>query len=193
MKKEYRNAARTRRMIRSAFAELLGEKKTLEELTVAELAERADIAKSTFYNHYTDLYAVAEEYENELLARLSDGIEKASMDSTADFDAYIRSILMFLQAHEETYRHAIASPDTKFFIEKLKSVIARQLLEKGDAFHLSADQSERHVQIRFLTNACVDTICDYYRGTLNAPFDTVGETLIKLIKRLSLAGAKTDG
>ena len=47
-------------MIRAAFVELLGEKKNMETITVGELAERADIAKSTFYNHYDDVYAVAE-------------------------------------------------------------------------------------------------------------------------------------
>mgnify|MGYP003296140577 CR=1 FL=1 len=65
MKKEYRNVTKTRKMIRLAFSELLGEKKNMESITVSELVERADIAKSTFYNHYEDIYAVAEEFENE--------------------------------------------------------------------------------------------------------------------------------
>ena len=46
MKKEYRCTLRTKKMIRAAFAELLGEKKNMETITVGELAERADIAKS---------------------------------------------------------------------------------------------------------------------------------------------------
>ena len=48
MKKEYRCTARTKKMIRAAFVELVGEKKNMETITVGELAERADIAKSTF-------------------------------------------------------------------------------------------------------------------------------------------------
>ena len=48
MKKEYRNSTRTKKMIRSAFVDLIEEKKLLNSITVAELAERADIAKSTF-------------------------------------------------------------------------------------------------------------------------------------------------
>ncbi len=53
MKKEYRCTLRTKKMIRAAFVELLGEKKNMETITVGELAERADIAKSTFYNTTT--------------------------------------------------------------------------------------------------------------------------------------------
>lgn len=70
MRKTYRNAERTRRMIRQAFAELLAEKRTMGSISVSELTARADIAKSTFYNHYADIYAVAEEFENELVAML---------------------------------------------------------------------------------------------------------------------------
>ena len=61
MKREYRNSTRTKKMIRTAFAELIGEKKMISNISVSELAERADIAKSTFYNHYEDIYAVADE------------------------------------------------------------------------------------------------------------------------------------
>ena len=50
MKKEYRSTARTKKMIREAFVELLGEKKSIESITVGELVDRANIAKSTFYN-----------------------------------------------------------------------------------------------------------------------------------------------
>ena len=71
MKREYRNTARTKRMIKAAFGDLLSSKKSIEKITVSELAEKADIAKSTFYNHYDDVYAVAEEFENDILCSVS--------------------------------------------------------------------------------------------------------------------------
>ena len=46
MKREYRNSIRTKKMIREAFAELIGEKKRISNISVSELAERADIAKA---------------------------------------------------------------------------------------------------------------------------------------------------
>ena len=83
MKKEYRCTARTKKMIRAAFVELLGEKKNMETITVGELAERADIAKSTFYNHYDDVYAVAEEFENELIAKLSAVLDEIELERSS--------------------------------------------------------------------------------------------------------------
>ena len=58
--------AKTERAIRSAFLELRA-KKPLERITVKELCQRAEIHKSTFYDHYEDLYALSDALENQVL------------------------------------------------------------------------------------------------------------------------------
>ena len=47
VKKNYRNAVRSKKMIRQAFLELLQEK-PCEKITVTDIAQRADLNRSTF-------------------------------------------------------------------------------------------------------------------------------------------------
>jgi rubrerythrin len=94
-------------MIRAAFVELLGEKKNMETITVGELAERADIAKSTFYNHYDDVYAVAEEFENELLAKLSAVLDEIEHEGVTEYESCLKKIIEFLKENEDNYRKAL--------------------------------------------------------------------------------------
>lgn len=61
-----RRAARTQKALKSAMLELL-KKKEISKITVAELAERADIGRGTFYLHYTDPYDLLDKIENEAL------------------------------------------------------------------------------------------------------------------------------
>ena len=70
-KKENRSARRSRRLIRQAFLELL-EEKSFDKITVLELADRADVNRSTFYAHYPDIYGVAEEIQNEIIQRYTE-------------------------------------------------------------------------------------------------------------------------
>ena len=65
---------KTRRAIQSAFIEL---RKTtpLEKIKVRDLCKIALINKSTFYNHYDDVFALSEEMENELLTRCMNDFE----------------------------------------------------------------------------------------------------------------------
>ena len=184
MKKEYRCVTRTKKMIRVAFVELLGEKKNMENITVGELAARADIAKSTFYNHYDDVYAVAEEFENELIEKLSATLDEIKVKNATEYEEYIRKVIDFLKENEDVYRKAITSSDIRFFIEKLKAIISKKIFEESTVLPFSQNKAERYAQVRLLTNACVDTMVDYFKGTLNMTLDEVGELIISFLNRL---------
>lgn len=57
---------RTRKCIKDAFIELR-KTKSIEKITVKELAALASINKATFYSHYTDIYDLSEQLEEETI------------------------------------------------------------------------------------------------------------------------------
>ena len=57
---------RTKRSIANAFLELR-KQKSIEKITVKELAELAYINKATFYTHYHDIYDLSDQLENEFM------------------------------------------------------------------------------------------------------------------------------
>ena len=65
-RKEYRNAIRSRQLIRRAFMELLNEK-SFEKITATDIIKRADINRSTFYAHYPDARGLMDEILNEIV------------------------------------------------------------------------------------------------------------------------------
>jgi AcrR family transcriptional regulator len=56
---------RTRSLLHKAFVELLHEK-DFQHLTVQDIAERAMVNRATFYDHYTDKYALMNDYVRDL-------------------------------------------------------------------------------------------------------------------------------
>ncbi len=184
MKKEYRCVARTKRMIRLAFTELLDEKKNIESITVSAIVKRADIAKSTFYNHYSDVYSVAEEFENELINELSVTLDEIAVVDSTEYEKYIKKLIEFLEENEDIYSRVIMSSNVRFFIDKLKLIVSKKMFEESTVFSLSQNKSERYAQIRFLTNASVDTMVDYFKGTLDVSLNKVGDIIISLLNRL---------
>ena len=93
-------------------------------------------------------------------------------------------IIGFLKENEDIYRKAVTSSDVRFFIEKLKSIISKKVFEESATLPFSQNKAERYAQIRFLTNACVDTMVDYFKGTLDMTLDEVGELIISFLNRL---------
>ena len=64
-----RKALKTKKLIKNALAELL-QNKNLKDITVQEVAQKADISRTTFYNYYYDVYDIYEQLEKEVLAEL---------------------------------------------------------------------------------------------------------------------------
>lgn len=66
-KREDRRVIRTKKAIRTAFAELIAEKE-YKDITVTDIAQRADINRKTFYNYYHNTEDLLADIENEAVA-----------------------------------------------------------------------------------------------------------------------------
>lgn len=65
MKQPYRNSERSKQMIKDALISLLN-KKSLSEVTVADIVRTASINRGTFYNHYGNPIEILEEMKQEI-------------------------------------------------------------------------------------------------------------------------------
>ena len=48
----------------------------------------------------------------------------------------------------------------------------------------STKSAEKYAQIRFLTNACVDTMVDYFKGNIDLSLDEVGGVIIDFLNKM---------
>lgn len=66
---------KTKKALRSAFFQLRA-KKPVRCIKIAELCQLADVNKTTFYAHYEDIYALAEDVEKRLLYKIISSIPR---------------------------------------------------------------------------------------------------------------------
>ncbi len=64
---------KSKNAIKDAFLDLR-KKKTLKNITVKELCEKAMVNKSTFYSHYTDIFDLTDKLENEIIFSIVNSI-----------------------------------------------------------------------------------------------------------------------
>ena len=70
-----RRIRKTKHQLRQSLTALLKEK-PVQDITVRELADLADINRGTFYLHYRDVYDLLNQIEEELLGELESVLEK---------------------------------------------------------------------------------------------------------------------
>ena len=68
-KKIDKRIIKSKRAIREAFFSLIKEK-SINKVTIKDIAERAEIDRKTFYNYYPSIFVLQNEFENELIDNL---------------------------------------------------------------------------------------------------------------------------
>ena len=113
-KKTDRRVLKTKKAIRNAFAELLS-KKELQEITIKDIAEKADINRKTFYAHYSGVYQVVDEIENDIVSEFSELLRGVDLN------------------------HCIKNPNDVF--EKLTAIINSNIEFYGDLMQINKNSS----------------------------------------------------
>ena len=86
---------RTRKNIINAFLTLRSEK-SIEKITIKELAEKAKIHKATFYLHYHDIYELSESLEKEVVEDIIHGLSDPAclLTNSSRFNEELYCLLM---------------------------------------------------------------------------------------------------
>ena len=119
---------RTKESIKTAFMQLMLESE-LERITVSDIAEKANINRSTFYLHYSDVSSVIEDIDKEFAENITDCIEDFDI---LDVYGSIYNIFSYLSDNldreEIKKRYIIYSSDASDVTRKLKHVFAEKTM-----------------------------------------------------------------
>lgn len=114
---------KTRRAIQKAFVELLREK-PFEKITVREIAERAEVNKSTFYAHYETLDALIAQLEQQTVQQVVEQMRGAQL-LLEQPEEFVEEMFRSLQQSSE-FLVAIPTSALQSFNQHLRDAILEQ-------------------------------------------------------------------
>lgn len=166
-KAEYKNAVRSRQLIKNAYVALLNEKH-VNKITVTDIIGRAGISRGTFYAHYTDVRDLYNRLENDAITTILRIIEETGILNFYD-DPFptLESNLHYLEKNKEYYRLLLSSCVGSDFIQKLSDDFAvrfvPQLMERFN--ETGADIVRSYIS--FVSSGIRGMIFRWLDGTLN--------------------------
>lgn len=164
---------RNRRRIQEAFAELLAENGSMKNITVTELADRADITRGTFYNYYNNLYEVGVELQGEIESQLFSAHSK--LVSFSSIEEYIDEAFNFLRQQEPIYSELLTSKEGRGFLNKLENELSGRVLEVMRNNGIEDEKAE--LELLFLTNGAMAILRKYYLGEIDLTLDQIRDYL----------------
>lgn len=118
---------KTRRAIQKAFIELLREK-PIEKITVKEIAERAEINKTTFYAHYETLDALTDQMEQQTVQMVTEQMTGAQQ-LLEQPDVFVREMFAVLLQTTD-YLGVVPTSAMNCFTQHLRDAILEKI--KGE-------------------------------------------------------------
>ena len=174
-----RRVKRTKKLLRDSLFTLLQEK-SINEITVTELTEIADINRATFYFYYTDIMDMLEQIQNEayeLFEEVLIGTEE-HIDSTETFAKYIENILVFCKQNTAIARFVITREYTNNkVLTKIKKLLAKNVPVAKEQY---AQEDPRRFILNFALNSLTGTVVDWMDDGMVIPPDVMAEFIAEM-------------
>jgi AcrR family transcriptional regulator len=180
---------RTRQMLHQALAALLTEK-SFEEISVQDIAERSTLNRATFYDHFTDKFALLEDMMGEQFrAKFDARMMGSSATCQEGGKRLILSVCDFLgdlsgrcQKHQRQFEPMVEA--------KIKSIVREFLLHDLRQGHNPVTTREAELRATMASWAIYGAALEWCRNK-RTPAEPFAEAVLSLVDRL-LFGPVTD-
>lgn len=171
---------KTQKAIKDAFKEMVMEMDA-SQITVKELAERAQIHRKTFYIHYTTIEALFEDIMKDLFQDYCRLIEQTAPDAT--FDEVNRVFFTFMSRQEPYMEKMVCAPSYRDFSDKL---FMTMMIHNRSRYNPYANYSKEEQNV-INTFLCLTSVNIYRQWVKDGKVLSL-EDLIELTNRLFLHG-----
>ena len=184
-KKEYRNAIRSRRMIREAFVGLLHEK-PFEKITATDIINRSGLNRSTFYAHYPDVKGIIDEITGEIFTMFQQMLSEMDFSQILnDPEPNLKRVVSFLEENQDLYRLLGQSDVSLFYLEQMKKVLIRQVLDTPNLPTMGLSKTSVDIRIRMLLSGVIDAYREWLSGGIDCTLEELSAEVAMIAHTLS--------
>jgi AcrR family transcriptional regulator len=143
----------------------------LSQISVADVAERAGVSRSTFYDHYRDVHELAEAACTGMIDELVEVMTAVGGDpEIGDPIEALRSFFTALAEHASLYRSLLGPRGSARVIDHIRCRMAADALKRSTGKAMVAPDDRHNVPAAFVAGALVGVATDWLqRGCGHTP------------------------
>lgn len=150
-----RRTQMTRRLLKDALIELL-QFKRLEKISVREVCTRADVNRSTFYDHYEDIYDLMRDMERDFIAQIP------TQRSSEGIEAQLLSFVRYVQQNAQCY--AAIRRLNGLLEEEVARILLENYRDRMAATPARGDEALFKIYVRYVVTGSCRTLDDWISG-----------------------------
>lgn len=182
-KKVDRRIAKTKKAIYRAFAQLLSEK-NINDITIKDIADRADINRKTFYNYYDGIYELTGEIENKIIDSFEKVIREHNVNELLhNPNLMYEELTSIINSDPDFYQHLISIESNSNLVKKLVLSLKTRAKEVISEYTV-LDESTLDIVLDFVVSGMFTVFQHWFNSSKERPLDD----LARIVANLSYNG-----
>ncbi len=148
-----RRIRRTKESLKKGLAILL-EEKSINEISVKELVQTAHVNRSTFYLHYSDIYNLMNEVEQQLFQEINDVLENHSSIEKKNNFQFLEDFYTVIGKNKDIFRALMGKHGDANFLygvkKKISGLVTAQLKK-----HYPGIEEDFKYTLNFCMTGCI--------------------------------------
>lgn len=201
-----RRSRKTRAALVDALMDLLKEK-PLKNISVTELARRADVNRATFYIHYRDVYDMYDKVGNELCTICTDLIDAHAQEMAQfnyegvlhDLFSYFKDnaegLMVFLRDNNALYSNVITAMHRRAtaIAQPVEHVISNdRRLERAVSEHAHLADQLCLYEFRFIAGGIINVLQNWVDNGCTEPIDVIVQATDAFINNSPIVALKKN-
>lgn len=180
-KTEYKSAQRSRKMIRHAFVSLSLEKE-VDKITVKSIIDRAEISRGTFYAHYSDIYAIIEEIQNEFMEGMTSALKNyTGLELLKNPMPFLSDLARLLEQDIEFYRMLVQIKAVESFLVTIKEMLIEKILSCEELHRVTTPNVDFKLRVNFFMSGWFSIYQDWFNGKLDCSLQALSESINQMM------------
>ncbi len=175
----------TKLLIRRSFMDLL-QQKPIQSISIKELCELAEINRGTFYAHYTDLYDLLTQIEDDMMKDFEKALEPLLLSRDKSFHPVEISTEIFqcLKDNSDICTVTLGDYGDKRFALKLINLGRERCIEVYSQYFQHATQKQIEYFYAFVSSGCIGLL----RKWLDDGMITPAKEIAQMAENIMLHG-----
>ncbi len=173
----------TRQWLEEALFDLLATKKSLHNISIAELSEHAQIARRTFYRYYHSKEQVLTNYLDRLI---QDYIIELQTEKLTNFEDLVNFFFQYWSQYTESLKILQDANLLVLVLQRYYGKLPAAYTTVMAPWHITnSDQRQITYDIRFITGGLYNIFDEWLKGDYKAmPINELVTTTLNTIKRI---------
>ncbi len=178
--KEDRRIARTKKAIKEAFALLLSQK-DINEITIKDIADTADINRKTFYSYYAGIYELVDEIENDITRSFEEAIKNEDMrDFFKNPHKVLKHLDQIASSNRDFYGNLLQMKNPSHLNSKILGIIKPRLEHDFMADFPNRDPEKVAIVIDYIFSGVLEVFRRWITVERKMPLAELEETIEKI-------------